>query len=213
MKITKFSTTSPSSHKPLVYFGQSQETFDDLTVKFPNLKFAKLKQVHGVNVVESSIATSDSIVPPEADGHWTTTPNLAICIQTADCLPILAHHPGLKKIWALHAGWRGVVANIVKATFEGIPNPNEIKIWIGPHIQQKSFTVRSDIVDNFAPKFVTPKDNESFHVDLTAMALEQLSEYGITDISISHIDTYTDLNYHSFRREKTKGRQWSLITL
>ena len=43
----------------------------------------RLKQIHGVAVVEAS----DQVQP--ADGLWTRTPGLAIGIQVADCVPVL----------------------------------------------------------------------------------------------------------------------------
>src|SRR5438270_536991 len=83
------------------FFGTGNTTQEDLPMLFPNYKFLFLKQVHGRNVIQ---ADSASAPPPEADGHFTSTPGLALVVQSADCVPVLLSSP--KQVCAVHAGWK-----------------------------------------------------------------------------------------------------------
>ena len=50
------------------------------------------------------------------DGLWTEDPGQPILAMTADCLPIaLARTDGEPAVAVLHAGWRGLLAGIVRA--------------------------------------------------------------------------------------------------
>ena len=50
------------------------------------------------------------------DALVTNTPGICLCIQTADCVPILLFDPVKKVIAAVHAGWRGTVQKILLHT-------------------------------------------------------------------------------------------------
>ena len=80
----------------------------------PALKIvARLNQVHG-NVVHA--ATRDTAgLRPAGDGLVTADPTVMLGIFTADCVPILMVDAKHKIAGALHAGWRGVVADIAHA--------------------------------------------------------------------------------------------------
>ncbi len=69
-------------------------------------QFVFPRQVHGnkVVIVDSPMDAEDI---PETDALITAQPNLCICIQTADCVPILLFDPAKKVAAAIHAGWRG----------------------------------------------------------------------------------------------------------
>ena len=70
------------------------------------------RQVHGTSVVvadPNSRHTTD--IRPEADGIFTTQPEVTIAVRTADCLPVLAVIGDLAM--AIHAGWRGLCAGIL----------------------------------------------------------------------------------------------------
>ena len=70
---------------------------------------------------------------------------------------------------------------------------------------QNHFEVKNDIVSQFPSKFVVPKKDESFRVDLKEMVIGQLISMGISSNSIYDSDLCTfcreDL-FHSYRRDK-----------
>ena len=192
---------------PLVYFGLKNRTLADLEKDFPQLSFRTLHQVHGIDCVQASTS------PAKADAHFTSEKNVALAIQTADCLPVLAYHPENKMIWAIHAGWRGVVGCIISRTLSQIANREKLRVWVGPHIRKEHFLVRQDIVGQFPQSYVTKVSDEHFSVDITQMALDELGSLSIGNIWTSTDDTHALSQYHSFRRDKTSGRQWSFVAL
>ena len=74
---------------------------------------ARLNQVHGNDV---HAATRDTAgLRPAGDGLVTAEPGVILGIFTADCVPILMVDTKRKIAGALHAGWRGVIADIAAA--------------------------------------------------------------------------------------------------
>jgi YfiH family protein len=73
------------------------------------------RQVHGRTVravTHADIHTLGEPVPYEADGLATDEPGLALCVFTADCVPVLLCDPVRRACAAVHAGWRGTAQDI-----------------------------------------------------------------------------------------------------
>jgi YfiH family protein len=87
----------------------------------------------------------------EADGLLTEKAGIAVAVLTADCVPILMIAPGQRVAMALHAGWRGTVAGIVRAGLEmaerelGIA-PHEWQAALGPSIGGCCYEVGPEVV-------------------------------------------------------------------
>ena len=112
-------------------------------------QFVFPRQTHSniVNVVEK--------VPEKeisgADALITNSPGICLCIQTADCVPILLFDPKKKVIAAIHAGWRGTVNNITgiavnKMVSEYDSSPEDIIAVIGPSISGEVYEVGEEVV-------------------------------------------------------------------
>lgn len=50
------------------------------------------------------------------DALITREPGYCLCISTADCVPVLVYDTKHCAVAAIHAGWRGTVAYIVRDT-------------------------------------------------------------------------------------------------
>ena len=79
-------------------------------------------------------------VEPECDALVTNTPGVALAAFTADCTPILLHDPVTGAVGAVHAGWRGTVADIagnaVRAMCEHFGSrPADLRAAIDPNIR------------------------------------------------------------------------------
>jgi purine-nucleoside/S-methyl-5'-thioadenosine phosphorylase / adenosine deaminase len=113
-----------------------------------------LNQVHGTSVI--SVTEPPRGDRPTADGIVTATRGLALCIFTADCAPILMADPSQGVIGALHAGWRGTLANIasegVRAMIAKGGRVPEIRVALGPSIGLCCFEVASDLAREFAAR-------------------------------------------------------------
>ncbi len=201
-----------------VVFGLEALNESDLKKEFSELHFFKIHQIH-----------SDKIVPAgelqeKADAHFVIEWGQAPLIQTADCLPVVII--GKHLVVAIHAGWRGVEQNIIGHSLKQLIDKgmdfSESLAFIGPHIMKKSFEVDLDVASRLKESFYlsggSPKANITFfhqnpkkqYVDLEAIARQQvLQQLPSLIIESTKIDTFTDTRFHSYRRNKTKGRQWS----
>jgi|MDSY01.1.fsa_nt_gb hypothetical protein len=163
-----------------------------------------LDQVHGsqcVYVDEHSINDT-----PEADAAWTDKPGIGIAIQTADCVPILIADQGGGIVGAVHAGWRGVAANIVNNLVVSMPaKPKDLMAWIGPCIGLRQFEVGEDVwsvMMSMFPEAVHkhPSDPSKRLIDLALISRWQLQQCGVGSISAANICTYASADFYSYRQ-------------
>ena len=84
------------------------------------------------------------------DGFVTACPDLALLIKTADCAPILLCDPKNGVIAALHAGWRGAVAQIASRGVDAMcalgAQREEIRAAVGPCIHACCYEVGEDVI-------------------------------------------------------------------
>jgi YfiH family protein len=209
------------SAEALVFFGNTKTTLETLQKEFPDLNFRKLKQVHGDRFAQASATIT------EADGHYSSLKNEALLIATADCMPIMIYCSHTNRTAAIHAGWRGVenkiTEKILKYLISNGSSSESIKIFIGPSILQKSFEVDEDVYrrlidssNNLQPQLCSYAANNKYYVDLNKILLSQV-QYVLgnsNSVTLSLIDTKTDLNFHSYRRGKLKpDRNLSFVCL
>lgn len=87
---------------------------------------------------------------PNSDGLITNTPNVYLCVQVADCVPILLYDPRQRVIAALHAGWRGTLRKIAEAGVKMMMHtygscPSDILAAIGPSNGPCCYEVGEDV--------------------------------------------------------------------
>jgi YfiH family protein len=165
-----------------------------------------LTQVHGVAVVEAPWEGT-----PEADAAFAERPGLLLGIETADCLPILLVDRRRRVVAALHAGWRGTAAGVVRETVDALARrgtaPAELQAALGPAIGPCCYEVGEELRAAFgdgAGRFLSPGPRGRPHLDLRAANVDQLRSAGIPLDRIHHVPDCTrclaDL-YPSYRRE------------
>ncbi|MCY1721820.1 peptidoglycan editing factor PgeF [Prolixibacteraceae bacterium Z1-6] len=106
-------------------------------------------QTHTNCVVEISELPERAI--NETDALVSNKTGICLCIQTADCVPVLLFDPVEKVIAAVHAGWRGTVGKIVEnAVGSMVSNygcfPENILAAIGPSISPGIYEVGVEVV-------------------------------------------------------------------
>jgi copper oxidase (laccase) domain-containing protein len=167
------------------------------------MNFHHVTQVHGVDIV--SLET----LPSEADGmmvSWVDL-NQPLGIKTADCLPIVIE--GEKGVIFLHAGWKGLADGILKRPEMTLIIPQ--RVFIGPSIHACCFEVTPDFKDNFKTSSFFKESEGKLYFDLQLEASRLLKEeFPNLLIGISPICTFCDHRFHSYRRDKTKNRNWNL---
>ena len=135
-------------------------------------------------------------VEPECDALVSNTPGVVLAAFTADCTPILLHDPVTGAVGAVHAGWRGTVADIagnaVRAMAEHFGSrPGDLHAAIGPNIGRCCFETHADVPDAVravlgaeAEQFID-SHGEKFRVDLKGVNAALLRRAGVEKIEIS----------------------------
>lgn len=192
-----------------------------------------LRQVHGQHVVRA-VAPADAAVggdcgspsEPEADAVWTSAAGVACAVLTADCLPVILVAEDGSRVAAAHAGWRGLAGGVLEAALVALElPPSACRAWLGPAIGQASFEVGPEVRAAFmdaaragagAPDAIAaafrPGRADRWHGDLYALARARLRAAGLRRIDGGGADTFTDPQWHSFRRDgQAAGRQLTLV--
>lgn len=190
-----------------------------------------LRQVHGTSLIRVSGPVRDTAPCGEADGLITTTAGTRIAIKTADCLPLLAVSLDRSFAFAVHAGWRGLTAGILReavaaAKSAGV-DASLLRVAIGPAIGRERYEVGDDVIDAiFSSTFgLAPQDaalcvakgrGDKWHADLLLAAVLSLLDQGVPPAQIAAMQgcTFSSPEWHSFRREgKGRGSNWAWIEL
>ena len=166
---------------------------------------------------------------PQADGMVTNLPGIALCILTADCVPVLFADRKAGVIGAAHAGWKGALGGICEATLDKMEeigaNRKDIHAAIGPCIGQESYEVGPEFRDTFlkeAPwseNLFHPGEGDRFHFNIETFVKNRLTRQKLAWIDVIGHDTCAmDEMYFSNRRrnllgEPDYGRQGSVIML
>lgn len=179
--------------------------FDTVVGDLPSLpsKLHFLKQVHGATAVKAPFPAGT-----EGDAVITRTPGVICAVKTADCLPILVSNQSGTEIAAIHAGWKGLAAGIIEATFAKLESPgHQCLAWIGPAICQSHFEVGPEVREAFVSKNPAwtcafhPGAPGKFQGNLPLIAEMILKDLGVT-IHQSGLCTYEDLAFPSYRRDQ-----------
>jgi hypothetical protein len=191
-------------------------------------KFMFPRQTHSDHIVEVTSGT-DSTTISGTDALITNEPGLFICVQTADCVPILLFDPQKKVVAAVHAGWRGTISKIATKTVQQMTEkfdcqPTDIHAGIGPSIHMHAYEVGPEVVEavksNFSnsPALLKPSLNEGYaYFDLWEANQTVLMEAGIPEENIELMGLCSfeqaDLFYSARRDGADTGRMVSGIRL
>jgi YfiH family protein len=169
-------------------------------------KIVGLWQKHGNIALRVDVPSSRVL---QADAIATDTPGLTLTIRFADCQNAIILSPAKKVITLVHAGWRGVRANVMTSTYELLKkewniDPQETFVGLGPALclQCSGFT---------DPEKEIPELKDLMHdktVDLRGALDAELASIGVpasqiermADCTRCHPETY--FTYRGGDREK-----------
>ena len=173
---------------------------------------ALVRQVHGRDVALLRAIPDE---PPAADAVITDQAGLAIAVQVADCVPVLLADLAGGRVAAVHAGWRGVVADVVGAALEQMAPAGQVQAWVGPAICPSCYEVSAQVRDEVAdqvPEAAAWTRAGTPAVDVRGGVLAQLRRHGIEGELIGGC-TFEDPRLYSYRRDTTTGRQAGVIVM
>jgi len=162
--------------------------------------------------------------PEVADAVITNREDVLLGVKVADCVPILLFDEKKRVIGAVHAGWRGTAAQILKKTIQAMvehfcSSPDNIIIAFGPSIKGCCYEVDSDVneavcISTGAGEYSSRK-NSKFFIDLASANMLQALSLGVKKDNIWVSEECTFCNpdrFHSYRYHGNHaGRQGGFI--
>lgn len=151
----------------------------------------------------------------EGDALATAEPGVAVAVRVADCVPVLVEGDGF--VGAIHAGWRGTAADIVRrsiAMMEARWQRKVLRAAVGPAIGGSCYEVSPEVVE--ALEGVAPPSvqwREGRNVDLVSLNLGILRALGVEAEAVGPC-TRCSTTFWSHRRDGVAaGRQVGAICL
>ena len=171
-----------------------------------------MRQVHGAAVAVMDGAASGTEARG-VDALVTTEVERPLVVLSADCMPIVI--AGARAIAVVHAGWRGVVADVIGRTLEVLietgEDPSGLRALVGPSIGPCCYAVGTEVRDAIgtsAPGALARTLDGLPAVDLVEAARVRLAARGV---GLS--DEYWECtacgpgDWFSHRRDPRAGRQ------
>lgn len=178
------------------------------------LEVASLSQVHGNDCL---VAEAGGLAG-SGDALFTTRPDLALAIGTADCLGVVLWDEHRRALAAAHAGWRGIVAGVLESAAARVARAapgGSLFAVIGPGIRACCFEVGREVAERFPADCVL--EGETLHVDLARAARQRLLAIGVAPdrlLDLGECTSCEEATYFSHRRDRgTTGRHWTVARL
>jgi YfiH family protein len=184
-------------------------------------------QVHGENIVKADALNYRNVRTVHADALITDVPELAVGVETADCVPVLLFDPVRPAVAAVHAGWRSTVKKIVQKAINRMSEefgsePSRMIAAIGPAIGPECYEVDEPVMGpvreafSFWQEVTAPRGIDRWSLDLVKANRLELLQIGLLDKNIHSAGMCTacrkDL-FYSFRAEGRTGRMLSAIMI
>ena len=185
---------------------------------FSLLNLVGMKQTHSNHVkivtsLDCGSGAKDFVSAIEdTDAMVTDEKNVVLSAQSADCALILFIDPIRAVIAVAHAGWRGVVNEVIINTLKVMQDKfgselGNIEIQVAPNAMSCCYEVQKDVVEIFLQNFSTKTIvhcQDKYYLDLNQAIFEQLINNRVNEakITFSKVCTICNSNYYSFRRQK-----------
>lgn len=158
----------------------------------------------------------------DIDGLLTDEPDVVLCTQYADCVPLFFLDPVRRVVGTSHAGWKGTAARIGAVTVERMRRdygcrPEDILAGIGPSIGFCCFEVDSPVwevfagMEEFGDRCGREDGGGKYHVNLWEINRRSLLAAGLREENITVTDLCTRCHADVFWSHRaTGGRRGNL---
>ena len=175
-----------------------------------------MNQVHGIHVEFVDAPRTEAF--DATDALVTTTPQLALAVVTADCVPVLMADARAGVLGAAHAGRVGAADGVVLRTLEAMlavgARAADVSVLLGPAVSGSNYPVPEEMaadVEARLPGSRTTTPGGGPALDLRLGIARQLISAGVTDIVADPRCTVADPALFSHRRDAPTGRLASLV--
>lgn len=184
----------------------------------PMEQFLVVNQVHGdeifvIKPYGSYFSTSDEL---NYDAIVTTRAYLAICIKTADCVPVFLVDKVKKVIAVAHAGWKGTALEISAKVIRLMQNqynskPADILAAIGPSIGKCCYEVDQATAEAFSKQnnseffLQQGKRKNKWMLDLPEANRRQIMAMGVAESNVEAAGYCTTCNQDMFFSHRGAG--------
>jgi hypothetical protein len=191
-------------------------------------KLAACWQVHGSDVLVVRDPDDPRSENERCDALATDLGGVLLGVKTADCVPVLLADSRTGACAAVHAGWRGTLAEIVPRALAALREEfgtaaGEVSAAIGPAALGCCYEVGADVIEAFREKFddadslFAPTSAGHALVDLHEANRRQLVGAGVSPGGVHLLPLCTmcrpDL-FFSYRRDrKLHGRTGRLLSV
>jgi hypothetical protein len=223
-----------SGFENVVAFTSTKQTFDTLNPRFTG-DSSEIFVNNRVLLAEKLMIKPEQLVFPrqthtncvaeildipeteikETDALVTDKTGICLCVQTADCVPILLFDPVNNVIAAVHAGWRGTVKKIAEVAVQKMvlkynSLPENIVAAIGPSISPDIYEVGNEVVEEVrksipnAELLLHKNSSGKYHVNLWEANRQVLLGNGLAEKNIEILGecSFTESSkYFSARKE------------
>ncbi len=171
-----------------------------------------MNQVHGAEIRVIDSITNEI---PTCDGLITTTPNLALAVMVADCIPLLLISK--EAVGAIHVGRAGLVNRIAFKAVQQMRSLGAIELHavLGPSIcgscYEVPFQMQQDVIAEHPRAFATTRKGTP-GLDLAKALIADLVSVGVS-YEASTICNFEDELYFSHRRQNPTGRFAGVVSL
>lgn len=174
-----------------------------------------MKQVHSAKV-EHVDNKENSEIPSECDAIFTTSKEKTLAVYTADCLPIAFFDKESDLHGVIHAGYKGLINEIVENTIQKIKEHSSsienLIFYIGPSIGDCCYSVSEKRAKLFTKKHPqacsVTKRKDTTYLDLKKYAKYVLQKNNIPTQNIidEGICTCCSNEYFSYRKKEDRNK-------
>jgi YfiH family protein len=175
-----------------------------------------LSQVHGDGCVDVDSVGFEGACGAPADSSVTRRTDLALSIQTADCVPIaLWSLDGV--IAAVHAGWRGLEAGVIETATRSMRTQSSAPLhaYVGPSIGPECYEFGAEDLDRLEARFgstVRAKTNDGQPaLDVRAGVISELLRNDVVIDMNDDVCTACAGGFFSYRARADTARHATVI--
>ncbi len=153
-----------------------------------------------------------------ADALVAGASGVPIAVTVADCVPLALVDMAARRVAAVHAGWRGVAAGILRSALAAFEDPARIEALIGPAVGPDHYEVGPEVVEAVSAEAgracVVEDGPRKPRLDLPATVERMLRQLGVAHLQRSNLCTACEPGrFYSYRGEGRTGRQALIAAL